>query len=746
MTVEEWLGQNNKLGQDIWHKKYQFNNESFDEWLTRVSGGNRVVQQMIANKQFLFGGRILANRGLNKKGIRCCYSNCFVVSPPEDNLESIFDTAKNMARTYSYGGGVGVDISKLAPKGAKVHNTAKESSGAVSFMDLYSLVTGLIGQSGRRGALMISISCEHPDIEDFITIKSDINRVTKANISVRMTDKFMEAVEHNDEFTLHFERPETGEHIEKVVKAKDLFMLIAKMNWDMGEPGVLFWDRIKSWNLLSNNTDFEFAGTNPCAEEPLPAGGSCLLGSINLDAFVDRAAKEFDFDSFCNCVKNSVYTLNQVLDEGLPFLPLEEQRKSVKDWRQIGLGIMGLADMLIHLGIKYGSPASVLLCDQIGKTMIQTACAASNDLNGSECYPRSNNAEDLTPFGLDNGINAPSLYNSQLLTIAPTGTLSTMLEISGGIEPIYANSYTRKTESLFEKDKEYKVYTPIVQEYMATHHITDESELPDYFITAQTLDYHDRIAMQAVWQTHIDASISSTVNVPNSFTVEQIADLYMEAWKHGLKGITIFRDGCNRAGILSNLPKKEEAKIERAEELPRGYIESVPEGISYRKYKLTTGCGKLYLFVGVDETTNKIYDFFTNTDGVGGCTINTQANSRLMSACIRGGVPVEYVIEQLQKSGTCPSFQYQRGKGKPLSQGKSCPSAIAYVLQNILNELRQDGNETAEDKPESKAPDSGSVTLSEVSRKGVCPECGSGEIAFEGGCVTCKACGYSKCG
>ena len=241
-----------------------------------------------------------------------------------------------MARTYSYGGGCGIDISKLSPRGAKVNNTAKETSGSVSFMDLYSLVTGLIGQNGRRGALMISISCDHPDLEEFIEIKSDLDRVTKANISVRITDKFMQAVKNKELFTLEFTREETGEKITKEVDAYALFHKLCEMNWDYAEPGMLFWDRIEGYSLLSEDEDFHYAGTNPCAEEPLPPGGSCLLGSINLAEFV-KEDKSFDLEEFTRVVKIAVKALNDVLDEGLPLHPLQEQRDSVRDWRQIGL-------------------------------------------------------------------------------------------------------------------------------------------------------------------------------------------------------------------------------------------------------------------------------------------------------------------------------------------------------------------------------------------------------------------------
>lgn len=265
MKVQDWLGEKNTLGIDIWERKYRYENESFDEWVGRVSGGDPAVAEMIKSKKFLFGGRILANRGLENKGRKISLSNCYVIAPPEDNIESIFDCAKKLARTYSYGGGCGVDISKLSPRGARINNAAKETTGSVSFMDLYSMVTGLIGQSGRRGALMLSISCEHPDLEEFIGIKSDLDRVTKANISIRITDKFMVAVKNRNPFTLSFTREETGESITKEVDAYELFKKICEYNWDYAEPGMLFWNRIDNWNLLSCDPSFEYAGTNPCA-------------------------------------------------------------------------------------------------------------------------------------------------------------------------------------------------------------------------------------------------------------------------------------------------------------------------------------------------------------------------------------------------------------------------------------------------------------------------------------------------
>lgn len=571
MTVKEWLGEENQLGIDIWTKKYVAEGEDFDSWITRVSGGNKEIAQYMKEKKFLFGGRILSNRGLDRLGRKVTYSNCYVIEPPKDEIESIFDCAKKLARTYSYGGGCGVDISQLSPKGAKINNAAKETSGAVSFMELYSLVTALIGQNGRRGALMISMDCSHPDILEFIELKTDLEKVTKANVSVRIYKDFMEAVKKGTDYILSYEREATGEVIKKRVPARALFKKITDTSWDYAEPGVLFWDRISSWNLLSNTEEFSYAGVNPCAEEPLPAGGSCLLGSINLSEFVRNPFSEsadFDFEELKKCVTASVYALNEVLEEGLPLHPLPEQRESVEKWRQIGLGIMGLADALIKLGVTYGQKETVDICDKIGFVMADTAIAASALLAKEKGRFSDCKVEEImeTPYFLMNTteetralVKEYGLRNSQLLTIAPTGTLSTMLGISGGIEPVYANYYERKTESLHGEDVYYRVYTKIVKDYMEAHRIENDRELPGFFVTAMNLDYKQRIDMQAIWQLHVDASISSTVNLSHDFTKEETEALYMYAYDMGLKGITIYRDGCKRMGILST-KKKEENK------------------------------------------------------------------------------------------------------------------------------------------------------------------------------------------
>lgn len=746
MTVQEWLGTENQLGQDIWERKYRYENETFDEWINRVSGGNSEIANLIKEKKFLFGGRILANRGLENKGRKISLSNCYVIEPPEDNIESIFDCAKKLARTYSYGGGCGVDISKLSPRGAKVNNAAKETTGSVSFMDLYSMVTGLIGQAGRRGALMLSLSCEHPDLEEFIGIKSDLDRVTKANISIRITDKFMAAVKNKTPFTLSFTRLETGETITKEIDAYEMFHKMCEMNWDYAEPGMLFWDRINNWNLLSCDDEFEYAGTNPCAEEPLPAGGSCLLGSINLAEFA--CDTRFDFESFKHCVKSSVIALNEVLDEGLPLHPLKEQRESVYDWRQIGLGIFGLADLLIKLGIKYGSPEAIDLCDMIGHTMADMAIKTSAVLAKEYgVYPKYKpEAVEQSAFYSKNALGETKelvesfgLRNSQLLTIAPTGSLSTMLGVSGGIEPIFANYYTRKTESLKGHDEYYKVYTPIVKEYMDKHGLKDDSELPDYFVTAQTLDYKNRIYMQSIWQSHIDASISSTVNVPNDFTVEQVEGLYMTAWDAGLKGVTIFRDGCKRAGILT-IKENVEDIVEKPHRLERGMIIKADDNCIGKKRTLRTGCGTLHCEAFFDPDNGQLLETYFSKGSSGGCNNFMIGLSRMISLAARGGIDVYSIVDQLKSSGTCPSYAVRTATKHDTSKGSSCPVAIGNALLEMYEEMMDEVGFSDIEEKELEVITPKIVPVS----KAKCPQCG-GELVFEGGCNTCKNCGWSKC-
>lgn len=597
------------LQSNIWVKKYSFKGEEFPDWLDRVSNFKKKIRDRIANRQFLFGGRILANRGLPAKGIKVTYSNCYVLAPPQDNIESIWGTAGNMAKTYAYGGGCGISLRDIRPRGAEVHNNARTTTGAVSFMPLYSLTTETIGQEGRRGALMISIPSSSPDLEEFIDVKAVEGAITGANISIEIDDAFMHAAKAGIDYRLHFTVKDTGEVIERWVNAKKLYEKIIANNWDWAEPGMLFWDTISRYHLMAKHRKFYFAGTNPCAEEPLPPGGSCLLGSINLSEFVRNPFTPFayfDFAEFTVAVWDAVRALNDVLDEGLPLHPLEEQRQSVRELRQIGLGVMGLADTFIMMGIKYGEEESLELSHQIGHTLANEAMRKSALIAAAEGTFDWYDWEVIKESDYFKAVATPEIYelvkqyglrNSQILCIAPTGSIATMLGVSGGMEPFFSLAYDRKTKSLHGKDVIYRVEEPIVEKYrQATGNL--DGELPDYFVTAMTLDWRKRIDMQSVWQTYIDASISSTVNLPKEITIEETMDLYMYAWEKGLKGATIFRDGSKKAGIL--VPATDEVQegessvvkdtdLHVVEERATGYYSTCPDCES-EQMVISNGC------------------------------------------------------------------------------------------------------------------------------------------------------------
>ena len=731
MTEKEWLSEN-QLSLDIWHKKYQVNGETFEEWLDRVSGGNKDVRELIKDKKFIFGGRILASRGVT--GRRVTYSNCYVITPPEDNIESIFNTAAKLARTYSYGGGCGIDISNLRPKGAIVHNAAKSTSGAVSFMDLYSQVTGLIGQAGRRGALMISISCKHPDIEEFINLKTKQGVCEKANISIRVSDDFMEAAIHDEDWITEFTSEETGT-ITKTFKARDLLKLLAKRNWEWAEPGMLYWDRITRYNMLNNDERFSYAGVNPCAEEPLPAGGSCLLGSINLSEFVLNpftSEATIDYSSLVDAVKKAVRALNDVLDEGAALHPLEEQRNSVRNWRQIGLGTMGLADMLIKLGLTYGSVSALGMTQEVYKTIAQAAVRESLSLAIDKgMYPECN-PKLLAESSFINSIGLPQsviediskygLHNSQLLTCAPTGSIATMLQVSTGVEPNFALKYTRKTQSLNGEDTYYEVDAKIVEDFFATPS-KGLATLPSYFVESKDIAPIDRIKMQGVLQKYTDASISSTINLPKEATVDDVYNIYIEGWKNGLKGVTVYRSGCYREGILTT---------EKPIDIPNTLAPKRPKDLECDCYTVKSQGENFVVCVGLlDNQPYEVFVFrltnwlklpqhkgtitkvekgkyslnsdFLHIDNLLDTDINVEEKAATLysSMLLRHGISIKYIIKTAKKvNQNITSFS----------------SAMCRVLSKYLP----------------------------VEVEGKCPECGS-DLVHEGGCTHCSQCSYSKC-
>lgn len=486
-------------------------------------------------------------------------------------------------------------------------------------------------------------------------------------------------------------------------------------------------------------------------EEPLPAGGSCLLGSINLAEFVNEDGR-FKTDDFKKTVRIATRALNDVLDEGLPLHPLQEQRDSVSKLRQIGLGIMGLGDMLIKMKLRYGSEESLEQCKSIAHILINESAKESAEIarikGKFDMYDESILS---TPFAISNFdtdtvemIKKYGLRNSQLLTTAPTGTLSNMIGVTGGIEPIFANSYTRTTKSLHGKDVEYEVFTPIVKKYLIDHNLTLEKEsierLPSYFVTAPEIDYNDRISMQATWQYSIDASISSTVNLPEETTVEEVFDLYLMAWKAGLKGITIYRDNCSRTPILKKKEdKQEEKKSEnQLKELKRGEIIRNDNLIGLKR-TLMSGCGHLHVSAFFDRKTGDFCELFLGKGSTGGCYSSLNGLARMVSLSARAGVKIQDIVEQLTSTNACPSYTLRSVMKKDTSKGNCCPNAIGRALREMHLEMLSMINGINDNSVTFKMEEN-----HEEKHEEICPSCGE-KVYHVGGCCECKSCGWSKC-
>lgn len=493
-------------------------------------------------------------------------------------------------------------------------------------------------------------------------------------------------------------------------------------------------------------------------EEPLPAGGSCLLGSINLSEYVVNPFTNeayFDFEDFKIGVGIMVRALNEVLDEGLPLHPLQEQRDSVRDWRQIGAGVMGISDMLIKLGIRYGSEESLNLSGKIAKTMINYAIAESallaKDMGAYPKYKKDKIFE--SPFLHYNTTNDTrklveqyGLRNSQLLTIAPTGSISTMLGISGGIEPIYNYSYKRRTLSLHDEEVVYTVYTPIVEQYMNAKGIKDESELPSFFTNAMVLNPIERVKMQGIWQEAIDASISSTVNLPNEATVEDVFNLYVNAWVYKLKGLTIFRDGCARLGILTNNETEEQSENGiTLEDLPWGTVIACSDDLIGKKRKIVTGCGNIHVQAWFDPIDGRCMEVFLSKGSSGGCSGFMNGLSRMTSLALRTGAPFGVVIDQLKSTIACPAYSVRSATKHDTTKGNSCPTALGNILQDMQQEIYEELRVSEEEIYISNVQVStDDIVKKDKKRIYKCPECGN-ELKFETGCVSCTSCHYSRC-
>lgn len=546
--------------QDLILQKYLINDESKADFIKRVAFGKTSLEKIFRRKEAIFGGRNLyaIGRDGNITG-----SNCYVVEDPQDNLESIYKVDYQIARTYSYGGGQGMNLSNIRPRGSKVNNSSNTTPGVMTFAEKYSHTTLNTQQDNRRGALMLVLDIDHPDVIDFITTKLDLTKVNGANISVAISSDFMEAVKADKDWIMKFETP--YQIIEKRVKAKELLDLIGYSAHTMGDPGVILIDRMNDYHFLSEYPNLKFTATNPCGEQPLLAHGSCNLGSINLNSFVknpftDKA--EYNFDRFDYVVEEMITALDELLTMLGERHALLEQREHVKEYREIGLGVMGLADLALSMKLPYGSSEFIEFLEVLMRRMLNTAVKQSArnakklgafPLFDYDLVSKSSFYQETIDEETDELVKKYGMRNSRLLSIAPTGSISNILGVSGGVEPFFQINYTRRIVSMFESERVITVWekTPLA---LAKAMNVKPENLPDWaLITSQNIDFNDRAKVQATIQKYVDTAISSTFNLDNSANVEDVVDIYKKSYELGLKGATVFRDRCAKIGILAGI-------------------------------------------------------------------------------------------------------------------------------------------------------------------------------------------------
>lgn len=578
---------NREVSMGIFKAKYAASpKETPEEFCERVASIVRptlhdFVKKSLAEGSFCFGGRTLYMAG--RPEVKASSSNCYIMPMPEDDIESIYKSNAEMARIFSRGGGAGVNISNLRPKGAKVRNAAETSTGAVSFLELYNTTGDIIGARGRRAAEMVCLNCDHPDIEEILDIKEKRQKLASMNISVLFTDEFMEAVLRDDKYRLHFECKDTGEVIEKEINARKFFKKFCKVAWDMGDPGVMFNDRIQSHNFNPNRPSYHISTSNPCSEFLGPDYSSCNLGSINVyhfvhDKFTDKA--HFDFYHFIETVAKAVQALNDVLDYGYDKQPLKENKKCIDDWRQIGLGLFGLADAFVALRLQYGSEESI----KFTKILLQAMHDAALRSSTGEAQRRGSYKKFFPSicFDVDDTLLSASdkaivsrygMANASLLSIAPTGSMSLFMgNFTGGVEPLFKLFYERSTHKMEKTGGHFRVFARSIEDLLKHYNLPLDMSAEEikkkfpWVVESHDIPWANRVILQATIQKYVDNAISSTVNLPNKATVDDVFNIYMAAWRSGCKGITVFRDGCARGNILG-VSEEEKAPVKKKEEV-----------------------------------------------------------------------------------------------------------------------------------------------------------------------------------
>ncbi|MBT8476514.1 MAG: adenosylcobalamin-dependent ribonucleoside-diphosphate reductase [Alphaproteobacteria bacterium] len=691
--------------------------------------------------KYLPAGRIIAGAGTNRA---VTLFNCFVMGTIPDSMGGIFEMLKEAALTMQQGGGIGYDFSTIRPKGADVKGVAADASGPLSFMDVWDAMCRTIMSAGsRRGAMMATMRCDHPDIEDFITAKSDPARLRNFNVSVLVTDAFMEAVKADGPWELVF-----GGKVYHTVEARDLWNKIMRATYDYAEPGVIFIDRINAMNNLAYAETI--AATNPCGEQPLPPYGACLLGSVNLarlvsEPFTDAAA--LDEGALDDLVRVAVRMMDNVVDASR--FPLEAQAAEARAKRRIGLGVTGLADALLMLGLRYGSEEAAEQTEAWMKAIARAAYLASVDLAKEKGpFPLFDKDAFLASGAMaqmDDDVRAAiaehGIRNALLTSIAPTGTISLYAgNVSSGIEPVFAYAYTRKVLQKDGTRTEEEVVDYAVQMWRDLH---GDGDLPDYFVNAQTLTPQEHVRMQAAAQVWVDSSISKTINCPADIDFDAFKDVYMAAWDTGCKGCTTYRPNAVTGSVLSVSETSETAPAQAqsgdgevvyiSEPLDR------PQALEGSTYKLKWPDSNHAIYITINDLVvgghRRPFEVFINSKNMEHFAW-TVALTRMISAVFRRGGDVSFVVEEL-KAVFDP-------RGGAWMQGKYVPSILAAIGGVIERHMISIGFIAGEGMGLKSDPQAEVVNLGN-GRGAACPACGQYDMRMIEGCMTCASCGHSKC-
>jgi ribonucleoside-diphosphate reductase alpha chain len=695
--------------------------------------------------KYLPAGRITAGAGTGRS---VTLFNCFVMGTIPDSLDGIFQMLKEAAVTMQQGGGIGYDFSTIRPRGAEVKGVAADASGPLSFMDVWDAMCRTIMSAGsRRGAMMATMRCDHPDIEAFIDAKKDPARLRMFNLSVLVTDAFMAAVKADGPWELTF-----GGKVYRTVEARDLWNRIMRSTFEVAEPGVIFIDRINAMNNLAYCETI--AATNPCGEQPLPPYGACLLGSVNLARLVrnpfEKKAK-LDLQALDDLVRTAVRMMDNVVDASR--FPLPEQLAEAQAKRRIGLGVTGLADALLMLGLRYGSQEAAEQTEAWMKAIARTAYLASVDLAKEKGPFPLFDAEKFLSSGslthMDEDVRAAirqhGIRNALLTSIAPTGTISLYAgNVSSGIEPVFAYAYTRKVLQKDGSRTEEEVVDYAVQLWREKH---GDADLPDYFVNAQTLPPLDHVRMQAAAQKWIDSSISKTINCPEDISFEDFKEVYMAAWDQGCKGCTTYRPNDVTGSVLT-VSEKTDAAPGEAPDQGRGNGAEVvylsepldrPAALDGQTYKVKWPGSEHALYITINDVViaghRRPFEVFINSKNMEHFAW-TVALTRMISAVFRRGGDISFVVEELKAVFDPRGGAWMEGKYIP-----SMLAAIGGVIESHLISIGFIDGEGMGLKSDPKAD----VAVIGLKAK-ACSSCGSYDLRMVEGCMTCASCGFSKCG